>query len=256
MKLQTTGGSDETLPKATAVEITDCSSGNTVISVEFNGYSGNQDIVDDNGRSKFGYPSADSEKWFGGRRIRKMIVAAQRNDVLKLRWLLNQTDPFYKFWHPKLNINGKDAFGMTPFLHACFAGSFDVIQVLLREPSIDIHVCDYFGRNVLHLLASGSSDLQRRAGLIEHLITLGVTAKQKDQRGKTPEHYAKVQTELTRVMTVTKLVNAMRTKGNEWGPVPLPTPQNDSRKHNIKKEGSDSLCGNLQNESEYASHQL
>lgn len=148
-----------------------------------------------NGKRTLGIANPDTSKIFGGRRLRKAQLACQTDNLQQLLKTSKKIDPFYKFWHPKFNVNGVDELGMTPFLSACAYGSFDVIEHLIRDGNADLARRDHFGRSALHLLCLGSGSIRakatfvRRVETIEYLVLQGLDVKQRCAMGKIPADY-------------------------------------------------------------------
>eukprot|EP00397_Hematodinium_sp_SG-2012_P055442 GEMP01067668.1.p1 GENE.GEMP01067668.1~~GEMP01067668.1.p1 ORF type:complete len:280 (+),score=59.72 GEMP01067668.1:96-935(+) len=203
-------GEIEEVPKKTMVELIDLSTGNTDVTIDANGIKGIVDIVDDHGNCNFGSPTNDVTKWFGGRRARKFILASQRDDIDKVKRMLEKAVPLYVFWVPSFNVNATDSLGMTACMHACFAGSFDVMEALLADARTDISRCDYFSRTPLHYLAMSTSKMELRVVFAVNLIRSGVDCSVKDQKGKTAEDYAMMVGRKMLSINTMKFINVLR----------------------------------------------
>jgi len=154
--------------------------------------SGTMQLFTENQKPTIGFDSGvDTNSIFGGRRVRKLILAAQMNDQAKVTEILTQKRNPLKFWHPELKVNGKDVFGQSAWLHAVALSSFDVMDCFLLESRLNVHDVDYFGRNALHLLCMRTDNIERRCAMIEHLIDAeSVRPTIADERGLLPHDYA------------------------------------------------------------------
>merc|ERR1719234_1783817 len=192
LKVMTYLGEKITIPEGSLVTITDISRSSTEVEVQ---WSGNTALIPlmIKGMRTLGAKKPESDKWFGGRRIRKLHVGSQRDEAVAIELVTGKKDPFYKFWHPKVNINGKDEFGLTPFLQACAYGSFDTIEKFIRDGTSNLSQTDYFGRNALHLLCLSwiPDTFRRRLEAMGYLVKSGVPSSTLCMRGMRPEDYVR-----------------------------------------------------------------
>lgn len=149
-----------------------------------------------NGYRTLGISKPDTEKYLGGRRLRKVLLACQTNNLEQLIRTSEKVDPWYKPWHRKFCFNRVDEFGMTPFLMASAYSSFDIIEHLIVDGKAEVRHIDYFGRSALHYLCLVACSLgedeatfTRRLHVIEYLVVLGMGVKSRCALGKTPAQY-------------------------------------------------------------------
>lgn len=88
-------------------------------------------------------------------------------------------------------LNAKNSSGYTPLMLAC-ANKYGCPEIFLRQPGIDVHVTDKYGRNLIYLVAeyrNGEymSDKRKAIEIIKLLLERKASVNAKDSRTwKTP----------------------------------------------------------------------
>jgi hypothetical protein len=148
------------------------------------------------------------------RRCRKLIMAAQLNDVEKITFLLTDDGASWKFWNHKLNVCGVDVLGHDAFMHACISTTYEAAHRLLDDRRIDPTANrDHLGRTPLHLLAMSTENILERIHLIDRILTYrAVNLNALDILGRKPIDYARKNINPDETKTLVNLFHTGKTK--------------------------------------------
>jgi len=189
------------------------------------------DLTGKDGKCILGPQKCKDKSSRGRKRFKKMISAAQCNDVQLMRGLLQPKRTWKGLWQktrPSTIINRVDDRQRTLLLHACECGSWDIIDLLINDAGVDFTKKDDMDRTALHFLCMNigtkCKDLKARISAIKKLVLLGFMIDSLDKNKKTPMDYA-VASGINEIILALKLLQTTCTPGGEWLPRSLGSDQ-------------------------------